>query len=47
MPDFLEEGNIKNCVKLNSYLSDFGNFLEENLTKMDKECQNVDYNRDR
>jgi len=47
MPDFFEEGNIKNLVKLNGYLSDFGDFFDKNLTKMDGDCQNVDYNGDR
>jgi hypothetical protein len=47
MPDSIEEGNIKNLVNLNGYLSDFGDFFDKNLTKMDSDCQNVDYNGDR
>lgn len=47
MPDFFEEGNIKNLVILNGYLSDFGDFIDKNLTKKDDDCQNVDYNGDR
>jgi len=47
MPDFFEEENIKNLVKLNGYLSNFGDFFDKNLTKMDGDCQNVDYNGDR
>jgi hypothetical protein len=43
VPDFFAEGNIKNLVKLNGCLSDFGDFLDKNLTKMDDDCQNVDY----
>jgi hypothetical protein len=43
MPDFIAEGYIKNLVNLNGYLSDFGDFFDKNLTKMDDDCQNVDY----
>jgi hypothetical protein len=42
MPDFIAEGYIKNLVNLNGYLSDFGDFFDKNLTKMDDDCQNVD-----
>jgi len=47
VPDFFEEENIKSLVKLNGYLSDFGDFFDKNLTKMDDDCQNIDYNGDR
>jgi len=43
VPDFLEERNVKNKVKLNGYLLDCGDFFDKNLTKMDDDCQNVDY----
>jgi hypothetical protein len=46
VPDFLEEGNIKCLIKLNGYSSDFGDFFDKNMTKMDDGCQNVDYNGD-
>jgi len=42
MPDFIAEGYIKNLVNLSGYLSDFGDFFDKNLTKMDDDCQNVD-----
>ena len=42
MPDFIKEGDIKNLVNLNSYLSYFGDFFDKNLTKMDDDCQNID-----
>jgi hypothetical protein len=43
VPDFLEERNVKNKVKLNGYLLNCGDFFDKNLTKMDDDCQNVDY----
>ena len=42
MPDSFAEENIKNLVKLNGYLSNFGDFFDKNLTKMDDDCQNID-----
>jgi hypothetical protein len=42
VPDYLEERNIKNLVKLNGCLADFGDFFDKKLTKMDDDCQNVD-----
>ena len=47
MPDLIKEGNIKYLVKLDGYLSDFDDFFDKNLTKMDDDCQNVDNNGDR